>query len=904
MLGSNVRPLVRALCAAVILLTGMGIAHASAPADLAWQDIAGEQIAARGERWVTPASARVMALDYAAFTARLANAPREGSVNLRSSAAEVTLPMADGSWQRFRVVETQVMAPELAARYPQIRTFTGQGVDDPAASVRLDYNPRGFFAQVLAPGADTYIDPWQAGDTAHYVVYSRAGAGEGKGYRCQFEDDAQRPNFSPLAAKTTAVPKNPSGAILRTHRLAVAATAAYTNTFGGTVVAGLSGLVTMVNRLNGVYERDVAVRFQLVANSDAIIYTNANPGPLPNPPDNFSLLQSTIDAVIGPANYDIGHAVGTGGGGAVSPLGNVCGSLKARGFTALNPPRGDIFDIDFVAHELGHQYGGRHTWNGSSSNCSAGQWASSAAMEPGSGTTIMAYAGICAGQNLQPNSDAYFHTISYTEIINTITSGGPGNGNTVCGTTVASGNTPPAIGALIPMTIPESTPFELTAIASDGDAGDVLTYAWENTDLGNRGAPSTTGDNGTAPLFRSFNPSTSPTRVFPSLRYILNNANVPPATIALPPASGSFIPGEILPNPAAGDRVMNFRVTVRDNRAGAGGVRHAATTVTAASSAGPFVVDNIAGPWAGGSAQTVTWQVAGTNGVPINTTRVNIRLSTDGGYTFTDLVANTDNDGSESITVPSSATSQARIRVEANDGPGIGPGNRWFDISNSNFTITAAGSPVTLAMGSSPILLSQGGPAPAAVQIATISGGTGPYTVTAQATPAEPEITVVGLAAGTSAVTSSAIATCDIAAPNAAAGRAYPHVLQVRDSAGRSASGVFNINVTNNTIPSVGTYGASSVQIGSSGTVTPSAAPADANGNYVSASVSPTTLAGGGTISIDSVSGVVTITTTSGTANAVVAVEVQVIDSCGAVDIERFTLTVSDLVFSNGFEAP
>jgi hypothetical protein len=390
--------------------------------------------------------------------------------------------------------------------------------------------------------------------------------------------------------------------------------------------------------------------------------------------------------------------------------------------------------------------------------------------------------------------------------------------------------------------------------------------------------------------------------VFPSLTYILNNANVPPTTITLPPAGGTYVPGEILPNPASGTRVMNFRVTVRDNRVAGGGVRHAATTVTAQSTAGPFLVDNITGPWTGGGTQAVTWQVAGTDAAPINTTQVNILVSTDGGYTFTTLVANTPNDGNQTITVPSIATTQARIRVEAANGTGIGAGNTYFDINDANFTINATGTPITLTMGTTPILVSQGGPGPVPVQIATISGGAAPFTVSASATPAEPEISIVDLGAGATAVTASATATCNIAAPNAAAGRAYPHVLRVTDSAGRTASGVFNVNVTNNTIPTVGAYASVSVFPGNSRLVTPAAAPADANGNLATATVSPSTLPGGGTLAINPVTGVVTVTTTAATTQGAVPVEVRVTDSCGAVDVERFTVSINDILFADSFE--
>ncbi|MBK6436043.1 MAG: hypothetical protein IPF83_09350 [Rhodanobacteraceae bacterium] len=322
------------------------------------------------------------------------------------------------------------------------------------------------------------------------------------------------------------------------------ATSSYTNLFGGTVAAGLSGVTTLVNRLNGVYERDVALRFVLVANNDLIVYTNSNVGPIgaiptgPNP-----IIQTTIDNAIGFANYDIGHAVGgSGGGGAITPLGNVCTAQKSQGFTSFDTAIGDIFDIDFVSHELGHQLGGSHTWNGCSDQ-QAGQWTATSAMEPSSGTTIMAYAGICS-DNLQPNSDANLHARTFTQLVARLaldeTSTAP-----TCGSNTPTGNQTPNVTAAADLTIPEQTPFQLTVAANDPD-GDVLVYNWEELDTGTRGAPTATGDNGTAPLFRSFNPTTSPTRNFPSLPYILDNSNIPPATISLPPAAGKLLHGRTL----------------------------------------------------------------------------------------------------------------------------------------------------------------------------------------------------------------------------------------------------------------------------------------------------------------------------------------------------------------------
>lgn len=890
---------------AAVLLLGSFFATAAPAAESLWRDVAPGSIAARGERWVAPAGGRSVELDIEGLRDLLRQAPMEGATATRASATVLALPMPGGDYARFALVESPVMEPGLAAKFPEIRSYAGQGLDDPAATLRLDINPKGFRAQVLSASGEAYIDPYQVGDDRHYVVYTRADfAGAGKGYLCGTEGDAPIEAGDLGAHLAALAPDNPAGSTLRTYRVAIASTSSYTNAFGGTVADGIAGLTTLVNRLNGVYEREIAMRMVLVANNDLIVYTNANVGPIGTSPTSPSLtIQNTIDAAIGVNNYDLGHAVGgSGGGGAITPLGNVCGTQKARGFTSLNPPRGDIFDIDFVAHELGHQLGGSHTWNGCNGG---GQWSAASAMEPGSGSTIMAYAGICP-DNIQPNSDAYFHARSFTQIWQIMNNGGPGNGNTVCGATSATGNAPPDLTAPANMTIPERTPFQLTATGSDPDMGDVVSYNWEQVDTGTQeNLPGAGGNNGTAPLFRSFNSSTSPTRVFPSIQYILDNANVPPATISLPPSGGSFRPGEVLPDPTTGTRVMNFRVTARDNRAGGGGLRHSDNVqVTAVADVGPFLVGNVSGTQAGGSSLPLTWTVANTDQAPVSTTSVNILISLDGGYTFQSLLAGTPNDGAQSVTLPNVTTSRARIRVEAANGTGIAGGNTYFDITDSNFAIDAGGTPVTLTVSTAPgdlIATQQGSPAGPSRNIATIAGGTAPFTATAAPLPANPELQVLNLQVTGTTVSATATASCLIAAPNLPSFRIYPAVLRVTDSGGRQASAVFPINVSNNSIPTLGTYQDQTLAFGNSANVNPSAPVADANNNLTATTVTPTTLPGGGTISV-AANGNVTVNTTAGTTLGTYTVTVSATDSCGARTSKAFTLTVVDSVFANGFE--
>ena len=870
-------------------------ALATNDASALWRDVQESAIAARGARWIQPQKARTVILDYPALQARLTPAPMERTLAINDSRVTLSLPMPGGGFAEFAMVESPIMEAALAAKFPNIRTYAGKGLHDPSASLRLDVTPIGFHAQVLTPAGDFFIDPYQINDNSHYVVYFRKDHGESnKHYQC----DTHGEDFHLAPNVLSDLQRNPAGANLRTYRIAVAATPSYTNSFGGTVGNGLSGVVTMVNRVSGVYEREIALRLIVVANNDAIIYTTANPGPLPDPPNSpSSQIQTTINNAIGFANYDIGHAVGgSGGGGAVTPLGNVCGTQKAQGYTALNPPRGDIFDIDFVAHELGHQLGGSHTWFGCGGG---GQWTQTSAMEPGSGTTIMAYAGICP-DNLAPNSDAYFHARSFTQIFQVMENGGAGNGNTVCGTVTATGNTPPNIAAPSNLTIPKQTPFQLTAVGSDANAADILSYNWEQVDTGTPSAPpSTTGANGTAPLFRSFNASLSPTRIFPSLPYILNNANVPPTNISLPPAAGSFFPAEILPNPASGTRLMNFRITARDNAVNGGGLRHAEMQVTATSSAGPFSVGNIGTALTGGATQAVTWTVANTDVAPVSTSLVNILFSQDGGYSFSTLLANAPNNGAASVTIPNVTTNGGRIRVEAAIGTGISPGNTWFDITDSNFQITASGpgiSPSAIsATATGAIATSQGSPAPVAVAIASIAGGTAPYTANAAIYPPIPEITLQNVQVAGNSVSATAFASCLIAAPNSPSFRSYPAVLRVTDSAGRLASTVFPVNVSNNLLPSMGTFANQIVGRGNTVSVSPSTAPSDPNGNFAAVSVSPVTLPGGGTISVNASTGQVTVATTNATTIGSYTVKVSALDSCNAAAVSTFTVSVTSV---------
>jgi hypothetical protein len=687
----------------------------------------------------------------------------------------------------------------------------------------------------------------------------------------------EAPHFAPHLAP----PKVSSGATLRTYRIAVAATGEYTAFHGGSVAGALGAIVSTINRVNGIYEREVAVRMVLVADNDRVIYTDGATDPYTN--SNGSTLlgenQANLDAVIGSANYDIGHVFSTGGGGIAS-LGSVCDATrKARGVTGSASPVGDAFDVDYVAHEIGHQFDALHTFNSQVGSC-GGNRSEWAAYETGSGVTIMAYAGICGTENLQPNSEDHFHRNSLDRILAFTTSGGGS-----CGSSAPTGNNPPTVAAPAAATIPRQTPFVLAASGSDPD-GDTLTWLWEQYDRGPATNTAVLVDDGARPILRPLAPSRAASRVFPDWRFILANANAVPATAPLPgTTSPSFYVGETLPATA---RTLNFRVTARDNRAGGGGTDEASVAIAVDGSAGPFRVSapNTAVSWPAGSTQSIAWDVAGTSAAPINTANVRITLSLDGGATFPlVLAASTPNDGAESVTVPAdvAATNHARVRVEA-------LGNVYFDVSDVDFAITSAGNaaPTIVSNGAS-VSIRQGTSGSATVAtVADAQDAAGSLAVSAAGAPPELAVSAANTAGS---VTLTASAQCTLVAPSGGS-RIYPVQLTVTDSAGATAATSVNVAVARNRAPTLGTYGATIIGRGASTTVSPSAAAADPDGNALTTVVAPATLPGGGTLSVDA-AGTVTVTTTAGTTLGTYVVRVSTSDPCGATASRQFTLQVA-----------
>lgn len=615
-----------------------------------------------GTRQIIPNAYKTFHLNANAWREHLANAPMEG--NAAENTLTIDLPMPNGTVETFAIVESPIMAAGLAEEFPEIKTYLGQGITNPRAMIRFDWTYKGFHAMIISEKGSVFIDPYHSATTSEYIIYNKKDFTTPKSFTCHTPQD-EKILDDPHQHDEPLSPNSPDwGEELRTYRLALACTGEYTQFHGG-VSGAMSAMVTTMNRVNGVYEMEVAIRMIIIANNSQLIYTNASSDPYTN--NNGAQMlgqnQNNIDNVIGSVNYDIGHVFSTGGGGIASLRSPCNNGQKARGVTGLSVPVGDPFDIDYVCHEMGHQFGGNHTFNGNVGSCAGGNRNGSTAYEPGSATTIMGYAGICGNQNIQNNSDPFFHTVSFDEMI-AFSVNGSGNN---CPVITSTGNTRPNVSAGTGgYTIPRSTPFTLTGSATDPD-GDPLTYSWEQFDLGPAGAPN--NPTGNAPLFRSFSPVTEPVRTFPQISDIINNTQ----TL-----------GELLP---IYSRNLNFRLTARDNKAGGGGVNYDGITISVDANSGPFLVtepNTSAANWTEGLPATVTWDVANTDVAPVDCPLVDILLSVDGGLTYTVVLATgVPNNGSHTFVVPANvATNQARVRVQC-------ASNVFFDISNQNFTINA-----------------------------------------------------------------------------------------------------------------------------------------------------------------------------------------------------------------------
>lgn len=620
-----------------------------------WQVASEKNIARKGLRGIQPASFQLATVDDTALRAILWSAPAEAEVRPNASEVRVPLMLRTGEIALFKVVEYKMMQEGLAAKYPDIKTFKAVLESDPRVTAQIDYTVHGLRAVINDRRQKTYIDHYQRDDKATKVIYTRDEYVAKDPWQCLHSDEHKGAEDG----KDNGLRQGDCQ--LREYELSVTATGEYSNYHGATSASQSalvqSAVVTTINRVNEVYEIDLAVRFVLIDNNDDIYYYDPATDPFSG--NSVALLaqnQTNTDAIIGNANYDIGHIVSTGTGG-VATLSCLCDDgIKARGFTGLTMPEGDPFDIDYVSHEIGHQMGGNHTQNNA---CNRND---DTAIEPGSASTIMGYAGICS-PNVQNNSDPYFHAISIQEMANQVIL--ENNTDPGCQDIVTWSNTAPSITPIADKTIPQGTPFVLDAVATDGN-GDVLTYNWEQMDTEVATMPPASTNTG-GPTFRSLEATLDSKRYLPSIDNIVN---------------GTSDTWEVLPTV---NRNLDFRLTVRDSHMGMGGcTSEIDVALTVDGNSGPFVVntantDNIA--YEEGESVEITWNVANTNTAPVSCSSVDILMSLDGGLTYPDTLATgVSNDGSYTVIIPVGTTVQGRFMVKCSD-------SYFFDINDRDFVV-------------------------------------------------------------------------------------------------------------------------------------------------------------------------------------------------------------------------
>lgn len=609
-----------------------------------------------------PAKGNYFALDFEALVQHM---------RVRSTGS-IQVPLPDGQMLQLTYTHDPVMAPGLQSRFPEIATYAVKDPRHPAIQGRIDHTPRGFHAMIRYNGRTLMIDPAYRDRTDLYAVYYQdeywADPGDKLVFECLAHDTPDAPAADPSGNNIIPEADLRSSLLdLREYRIAIATTAEYSLYHGGTVPLVLAELASVVNRTNQIFINDAGVRIKLIDNNDQILffdpatdgYTNGNAAVMIN--ENPGVISQYLEL----DEYDVGHVFGrftVGPAIGIAQTPSVCTNAKARGASNGQPPKFDPFVVNVFCHELGHQFSAQHSFN----KCDEQNENPPTGWEPGSGSTIMSYNGACGTNNVQSDTDPYFHSGNITQMRNYTRSG---NGNT-CGVDIPTSNQDPVIewpyenGFYIPV----STPFVLEAGATDPD-NDPLTYCWEQMDTG----PITDAGNPVqnSPLFRSFLPTDVPSRTFPQLFRIVSGVNT------------KF---EVLPTYS---RDMTFRFTVRDNNPEVGAVVWETVAFRATDAAGPFVVSkfNTVDSVIQGSYTEVTWNVANTDQAPVHCQSVNILLSTDGGFNYPYLLAeDVPNDGSHFVTIPNTTTNSGRIKVEAAD-------NIFFDISNANLRIRPALEP-------------------------------------------------------------------------------------------------------------------------------------------------------------------------------------------------------------------
>lgn len=612
----------------------------------------------------------------------------------RNSSKLLKFPDENGNFVTYKIIESSNFSEELQKKYSDIKSYSGFNVDNPNQRINFSLSPQfGLYGSLIDGDKSILIDAYTKNKSS-YIIYDKSNLVNGSNnFKCNVDSNEnglgiENLDFNKVKTKSS---KTLNEGSLRKYRFAVTTTTEYSNYViqqanisNGTVDEKKAAILAAVNlsltRINGVLKNDVGIFLELIPNTDLLFFIDNDTFNNMNASQMIDENIIVANRIIGTNNYDIGHlffkvnSPNDSNGLAYTP--SVCeNNYKAGGVTGSDSPIGDAFDIDYVTHEIGHQLGANHTQN---NNCNR---EISASMEPGSGSTIMGYAGICPA-NVQQHSNDYYHTKSIEEILNTINFGS-------CGQLISTTNTTPIITTELKNTynLPIATAFALETSATDAN-GDQLTYTWEqmNPEVAETTASGSLplSSNTRGPSFRSFSPKKEGIRYFPRIEKILTNELV---FTSNPYNSNNYDVNnwEVIPNVA---RTMKFSVTVRDNNSQVGLTARQDLNLNFVAQAGPFKVtsQSINENWKQNNQATINWDVAGTNANGINTQNVKILLSTNGGQSFDKvLVESVPNNGSYTFTVPGGLgnTENARIMIKAID-------NVFLAVNSANFSIESS----------------------------------------------------------------------------------------------------------------------------------------------------------------------------------------------------------------------
>ena len=579
---------------------------------------------------------------------------------------QISVPNENGEEELFQLEPAAVIAPSLASKYTWIQTYKGKSLTRPDVKIRLSTHPTGVNAWIKLPGQeDLFIQPKKNTQGVHFV-YQKTKNDPASSFFCKTVEDQFVQKASegiPSSAKQTDA--------IRIFRIAIATTSAYTSFWGdddpsnGTNIEdAFSAVVSTLNRINQVFEDELGVRLVLVSDA-SLIYETAETDPFKG--DYSAELQTTVDEVLGNEAYDVGHLFDYGEpNGDAGCIGCVCETgAKAQGFSTHpfvdifgGDYRNDYFDIDYAGHEIGHQFGAYHTFSYNTEGTGFNA-------EPGSGSTIMAYAGITGLDDLQLHGDPYFHYYSIQSIQNFIAT-------LECGESEILDLADFTIEAGPDYLIPTGTAYELSIPAIEGEG---VNYSWEQLDSGEITAANFGPYNSLGSMARSLPPSSKPLREIPNRTDVLSNK----LTQTNPAVGSSWETVSLVA------RELNWGLTVRKSQETAVQVAQDKMKVTVVATSSPFAITSQISPgiiWKGGSYETVKWEVAETNRAPFNYQTIEIYLSTDGGLNFdTLLTATASNTGEARVFIPNTIdTDQARIKIKPQ-------GALFFAVNQSNFSI-------------------------------------------------------------------------------------------------------------------------------------------------------------------------------------------------------------------------